>query len=96
MESSAVTDKSVYSNTYSKSCHSGIVKVMDIGKTVIYAGGFKDVKFDWDWDIMLRLSEDDFKSHHPINPISLNNEAMKLFPELLQQLSCCHLCLLSS
>ena len=82
MESSAVTDKFVYSNTYSKVCHSGIVKVMDIGKTVIYAGGFKDVKFDWDWDVMLRLSEGDFQSHFPLHPINLNKEAKQLFPKI--------------
>ena len=39
-------------------CHVGVQKVMTIGKMDIYAGGLWDVGYDFNWNLMLRLTED--------------------------------------
>jgi protein-tyrosine phosphatase len=66
-------------------CHKGTPKVMVIGNTIIYAGAFKDVRGDWDWDVMLRLSDGDFTAYLPIAQVAMNEEAKALLPESMHK-----------
>lgn len=74
------------STTYQSSylnCHNGPLRVMTIGDCLIWAGSHREVKNDWDWTLMLRLSDRDFFGHVPVS-VELNDQAQKSFPELMR------------
>lgn len=64
-----------------KACHVGPKKVMQIGKTMVYAGSWAEVAGDFNWSFILRMMDGGKK--YPTG-IVMNKQAQLVFPvELL-------------
>lgn len=61
-------------------CHVGPRKVFTIGKVNVWAGSYKEVDGDWEWDFMLRLGDERSYYSNP-SPVTANESAKAVFKE---------------
>lgn len=66
---------------FQRACHRGPVEVMQIGNVRVWAGAFREVQGDFDWDIILRLSDGEFTLNHSTE--MFNKQAKEVFPDEL-------------